>query len=45
MPDSSTMQELCNILDVTVNEPLSGERIPFYMAMGDHFVNNKKTTL
>lgn len=27
MPDSSIMLELCNILDVTVNELLSGERI------------------
>ena len=27
MPDSSVMLELCNILDVTVNELLSGERI------------------
>ncbi len=27
MPDSSIMVELCNILDVTVNELLSGERI------------------
>lgn len=27
MPDSSILMELCNILDVTVNELLSGERI------------------
>ena len=27
MPDSSIMLELCNILDITVNELLSGERI------------------
>ena len=27
MPDSSIMLELCNILDVTVNELLSGERV------------------
>ena len=27
MPDSSIMLELCNILDVTVNELLSGERL------------------
>ena len=27
MPDSSIMLELCHILDVTVNELLSGERI------------------
>lgn len=27
MPDSSILVELCNILDVTVNELLSGERI------------------
>ena len=27
MPDSSIMLELCNILGVTVNELLSGERI------------------
>ena len=27
IPDSSIMLELCNILDVTVNELLSGERI------------------
>ena len=27
MPDSSIMLELCNILDVTVNELLSGEKI------------------
>ena len=27
MPDSSLMLELCNILGITVNELLSGERI------------------
>lgn len=27
MPDASIMLELCNILGVTVNELLSGERI------------------
>ena len=27
MPDSSILLELCNILDVTINELLSGERI------------------
>lgn len=27
MPDSSLMLELCSILDITVNELLSGERI------------------
>ena len=28
MPDSSIMLELCGILDITVNELLTGERIP-----------------
>ena len=27
MPDASLMLELCKILDITVNELLSGERI------------------